>query len=106
MVFHTFFVSCYCFACLGAGLVLFRLINFKGHDGNVSVLPCLASAFLIGQAALANVWIISALNGLFSLPCILTVTAVLFLSGLVFLPGYYPALQKQISRRSGNFPGC
>lgn len=57
----------YVIACLCLGSLLIRLLAVKSdHLENTSALAVLATAFLLGQGVLANVWLLLALPGWFS----------------------------------------
>lgn len=96
MTADSLIVGFYCLACMGAGLIFFRLLRIGSRPGGYSVLVCLTGAFLLGQALIANVWLLSALNRLFSPAFILIVLSISALAGVPLLLSYRQPLSRQI----------
>jgi hypothetical protein len=75
----------YVIACLCLGSLLIRLLTVKSdHLENTSALAVLATAFLLGQGALANVWLLLALVGWFSPPLVAGLLTLCALGGVAF----------------------
>jgi hypothetical protein len=75
----------YVIACLCLGSLLTRLLAVKSDRlANTSALAVLATAFLLGQGVLANVWLLLALPGWFSPQIVAGLLAFCVLGGVAF----------------------
>lgn len=99
MVIASLIVLFYCLACLGAGLAIFRLLRIDTDSGGHSPMTGLAAAFLLGQAVVANIWLLSALNRLFGMPCILSISSIASVGGILLLLRRLGPLRSQLRRR-------
>lgn len=98
MLLDIFIVGLYGFACLGVGFLCLRLIQLKVDlTVDVSAIAYLASAFLFGQAALANVWLLSALGSIFSRFYIFSLLLVLAFYGVAIASRYAHPVSLQVA---------
>jgi hypothetical protein len=90
IIFSTLFF--YSLSCLSFGLLLYNILvgrkngKLSGTVKNNAVV--LATAFLLGQGILANLWILLGLKGWFFSFIVKGIVTVAALSGILFLPSY------------------
>jgi hypothetical protein len=73
----------YSAACLGAGLLIWRILSqFSGQLDRISAGTILATAFILGEGVLAALWLFLSLGSLFTLPIIALLSFAFASSGL------------------------
>ncbi len=75
----------YSIVCLCLGGLVNRALSGGASTADISAGTALASAFLLGQGILANVWLLIAIPGWFKPSVVLSVMALVFVLGSVFV---------------------
>ncbi len=87
-------LTVYSIACMGIGTIILRAIS--NDDLTASAGTKLASAFLLGQGLLANLWVILASTGTLAPVIVKTIVYIFFTIGLLLAHKLFSELQKQV----------